>query len=45
MHIITIYGGKLTGYRATAAKVMRLLNKSLPARVALADTANVMLTP
>ena len=31
--------------RATAAKVMRLLKKSLPARVALADTANVMLTP
>jgi glycerol-3-phosphate dehydrogenase len=42
--LITIYGGKLTGYRATAAKVMRLLKKSLPARVALADTAQVVLT-
>lgn len=45
MHIISVYSGKLTGYRATAAKVMRLLKKSLPARPPGADTSEIVLTP
>lgn len=45
MRLITIYGGKLTGYRATATKVMRLLKTSLPARPLIADTADVRLIP
>ena len=35
---ISIYGGKLTGYRATAQKVMKILSKTLPGRTPLADT-------
>ena len=44
VRLVTIYGGKLTGYRATAAKVMRLLRKSLPARPAVADTTRLSLS-
>ncbi len=36
---ITIYGGKLTTYRLTAERVLRLLGRSLPARARRADTA------
>jgi glycerol-3-phosphate dehydrogenase len=36
--MVTIYGGKLTAYRATAAKVMRMLAPSLPHRKRVADT-------
>ncbi len=36
--LVAIYGGKLTGYRATAERVLRLLGRVLPARVPLADT-------
>ena len=43
--LVTIYGGKLTGYRATAARVVRLLKKSLPAIPALADTTQLTLAP
>jgi len=43
VRLVTIYGGKLTGYRATAAKVIRLLKTSLPARPPIADTAAVSL--
>jgi glycerol-3-phosphate dehydrogenase len=35
---VAIYGGKLTGYRATAEKVARLLERSLPGRQRVADT-------
>lgn len=45
VRLITIYGGKLTGYRATAVKVINLLKKSLSARAPIADTANVKLLP
>ncbi len=45
VRLVTIYGGKLTGYRATAARVMRRLRKSLPARAAVADTAKLGLSP
>ncbi len=43
--VVSIYGGKLTGYRATAQKVMRLLANSLPKRKVIAYTADVRLTP
>ena len=45
VRLITVYGGKLTGYRATAAKVMRRLRASLPARPPGADTSEIVLTP
>ena len=41
--LISIFGGKLTGYRATADKVMKLLNRTLPARTAAADTRQLPL--
>jgi glycerol-3-phosphate dehydrogenase len=40
---VAIYGGKLTGYRATALKVMRLLLRTLPPREAIGDTARLTL--
>lgn len=40
---IAVYGGKLTGYRATALKVLRLARNSLPRRRARADTASLPL--
>lgn len=36
--LVSVYGGKLTTYRSTAHKVMRLLAASLPPRAPLADT-------
>jgi len=42
-HLVPIYGGKLTGYRATAQKVMRKLSAALPARERTADTATLAL--
>jgi glycerol-3-phosphate dehydrogenase len=44
-HMVSIYGGKLTGYRTTAVKVLRLLRHALPERTAAADTAELMLSP
>jgi glycerol-3-phosphate dehydrogenase len=44
VRLVTIYGGKLTGYRATATRVMRLLQKSLPARQTVADTKKLSLS-
>ncbi|GAB4513726.1 MAG: FAD-dependent oxidoreductase [Sulfuricaulis sp.] len=44
VRLITVYGGKLTGFRATATKVMRLLQRSLPARPAIADTTKLSLS-
>jgi len=38
-HRVSIYGGKLTGYRATAQKALALLRAVLPARPVRADTA------
>lgn len=43
VRLVTIYGGKLTGYRATAAKVVRLLKKTLPPAAPRVDTARLML--
>jgi glycerol-3-phosphate dehydrogenase len=41
--MVAIYGGKLTGYRATAERVMRLLTRTLPKVAAIADTATLQL--
>jgi glycerol-3-phosphate dehydrogenase len=43
--LLTIYGGKLTAYRATAQKVMRMLRPTLGPRPAVADTAALSLSP
>jgi glycerol-3-phosphate dehydrogenase len=43
--VLTIWGGKLTTYRSTAEKVMRRLGSSLPARVAVASTQTLELSP
>lgn len=43
--LITLYGGKLTGYRATAQEVMALMPPYLPAVKAKADTAKLPLKP
>ena len=43
--LVSIFGGKLTGYRATAGKVMHLLADNLPQRRRIANTAEVRLTP
>ncbi len=40
---VAIYGGKLTGYRATAQKVLERLRPALPARPPKADTATLRL--
>lgn len=45
VRLVTVYGGKLTGYRATAARVMHLLKRSLPARAPRADTSEISLSP
>lgn len=43
--IVTIYGGKLTAYRATAEKVMALLQASLPQQKPVASTRKLPLEP
>lgn len=43
--VLSIVGGKLTGYRSTAGKVLQKLRQSLPARQVRADTATVTLQP
>ena len=43
--LLAIVGGKLTGYRATAAKVVHTLRRSLPDRRSRADTATLPLKP
>ncbi len=41
--LVTLYGGKLTAYRASAQKVLRALRASLPPARPLADTAQLRL--
>jgi glycerol-3-phosphate dehydrogenase len=43
--VLSIVGGKLTGYRATGEKVMHMLRNSLPARRTSANTATLPLKP
>ncbi len=42
---VTIYGGKLTGYRATAERVVERLQSSLPKRTRIAHTDELPLQP
>ncbi|HIG12472.1 MAG: FAD-dependent oxidoreductase [bacterium] len=44
-HYLAIYGGKLTGYRANAEKVLSRLRACLPKRAAQARTADLPLIP
>lgn len=41
--VVTIYGGKLTGYRAAAEHALQLLRTTLPERAPRADTATLPL--
>ena len=43
--LLSIYGGKLTTWRATAEKVIQRLSVALPNRVRRANTRKLMLTP
>jgi len=43
--LISIFGGKLTGWRATAEQVMQHIESSLPTRKRLADTRHIALHP
>ena len=42
--VVSVFGGKLTGYRATALQVMGLLKKTLPQVTARADTSELPLS-
>ena len=42
--VLTMYGGKLTGYRATAQQVIEKIRADLPERKAIADTRELVLT-
>ena len=43
--VLSVFGGKLTGYRATAEKVMSILCRSLPKREPIANTRKLKLKP
>lgn len=43
--VITLYGGKLTGYRATAQQVMKQAQQWLPSASRIRDTADILLPP
>lgn len=43
--LLTLYGGKLTGYRATAQAVLAKIHSHLPSRRPRADTARLPLSP
>lgn len=43
--LLSIVGGKLTGWRATAEKVLQRVSRSLPTRKAIADTRQLRLSP
>jgi len=43
--LLSIYGGKLTTYRATAEKVISQLAPGLPKRKVIADTRKLALNP
>ena len=42
--IVTIYGGKLTAYRATSERLMKVIAPSLPKRDPVANTRKIKLT-
>ncbi|NNJ96870.1 MAG: glycerol-3-phosphate dehydrogenase/oxidase [Gammaproteobacteria bacterium] len=41
--LVSIYGGKLTSYRAVADKLLAMISKTLPVRTPLADTRTLKL--
>lgn len=43
--VLSIYGGKLTTYRATARQVLERISSTLPTRQPVADTAELPLQP
>ncbi|MFC1749191.1 glycerol-3-phosphate dehydrogenase/oxidase [Pseudomonadota bacterium] len=43
--LVTIYGGKLTAYRATSERLMNQFRPMMPPRQAVADTSTLLLTP
>ena len=43
--LVTLYGGKLTAYRATAERLLHQFRDMLPKRKAIADTRTLPLTP
>ena len=43
--LLSLYGGKLTGYRATAQQVIKSLRPLLPERKVIADTVQLELMP
>lgn len=43
--LVTLYGGKLTAYRATAERLLQQFRDQLPKRKAVADTRTLTLTP
>lgn len=43
--VLSVYGGKLTAYRATAEKVLRRISGALPPRRPVADTRRLPLAP
>ena len=43
--LLSIFGGKLTGWRATAEKIMQRIAPSLPTRATRADTRTIRLLP
>ena len=42
--VVSVFGGKLTGYRATAEKVMKKIHRTLPIKKPVADTRKMKLT-
>jgi glycerol-3-phosphate dehydrogenase len=42
--LVTLYGGKLTGYRSSAVKVLKMLRRVLPAPRRDEDTARLPLS-
>ncbi|MGH8583022.1 MAG: glycerol-3-phosphate dehydrogenase/oxidase, partial [Gammaproteobacteria bacterium] len=44
-HLVAVYGGKLTAYRSTAARLMRLVRAGLPERSSKAHTSELVLEP
>jgi glycerol-3-phosphate dehydrogenase len=42
--VVSIYGGKLTGYRLTAVKILQQLRHTLPVRSPIADTATLKIS-
>jgi len=43
--LLSIYGGKLTGWRATAEQVMKRIGSALPSRQTRVDTKHIRLQP